>query len=277
VKALSQGPEQGYAGRVIQANQAMLVPDTQAEPGVWYDGGLAELSAVRSSVIAPLISKGAESSAYGVISVEAGQPAAFSERDLRVLGAFATTAAVAIDNARLHAEVQRLAVTDSLTGLANPRAFEHALITEFSRAQRYGYSLSLVIMDIDSFKIYNDTYGHPAGNERLKAIADVLRASVREPDLPVRYGGEEFALLLPHTTKDGAEALAHRVREAAELAAPQLPLPGEPVPGFTLSLDAATGEDLVLAADYAELAAKRAGKNRVCIAEPLAVPQASRE
>jgi diguanylate cyclase (GGDEF)-like protein len=277
LKALSQSREHGYAGRILRTNQALLVRDTLEEPGVWYHAGLAELQAVRSSVIAPLTSKADAGAAYGVISVEAGQPAVFTERDLRVLGAFANTAAVAIDNARLHAEVQRLAITDSLTGLANPRAFEHALATEFTRAQRYGYALSLIIMDIDSFKVFNDTYGHPAGNERLKAIAQVLRASVRDPDLPVRYGGEEFALLLPHTTKEGAEALAHRVREAAELASPQPPLPGRPAPGYTLSLgvasfplDAQTAEGLVLAADYAELAAKRAGKNRVVVAEALA-------
>jgi diguanylate cyclase (GGDEF)-like protein len=276
IMQLSQRRSEGYAGRVIDANQPLLLHDVTAEPGVWYHGALPELQAVRSSVIAPLTPAGAGGRPSGVISVEAALPNAFTERDLRLLGAFATTAAVAIDNARLHAEVQRLAVTDSLTGLANPRAFEHALATEFSRAQRYGYTLALVIMDIDSFKVYNDSFGHPAGNERLKAIADVLRASVREPDLPVRYGGEEFALLLPHTTKDGAVALAERVREAAGLAAPQPPPSGVPASGYTLSLgvaafpsDAASAEDLVLAADYAELAAKRAGKNRVCVAAPL--------
>ncbi len=276
IKQLAQRSDEGYVGRVIRANQPLLVPDTSTADTVWQHGGLPELEAVRSTVIAPLTPNGAGGSPYGVISVEANQPGAFGERDLRLLGAFATTAAVAIDNARLHAEVQRLAVTDGLTGLANPRAFEHALTTEFSRAQRYGYALSLVIADIDSFKVYNDTYGHPAGNERLKAIADVLRASVRDPDLAVRYGGDEFALLLPHTSKVGAEALAYRVREAAELAAPHLSGSGESVPGYTLSLgvasfplDAATAEDLVLAADYAELAAKRAGKNRVVAAEPL--------
>ncbi len=138
-------------------------------------------------------------------------------------------------------------------------------------------------MDIDSFKLYNDTYGHPAGNERLKAIAAVLRARVREPDLPVRYGGEEFALLLPHTVKAGALALAERIREAAEAAASPAPAPGEPVSGYTLSLgvatfpvDAETAEALIVAADNAELAAKRAGKNRVCAAAGLA-EQAAQE
>jgi diguanylate cyclase (GGDEF)-like protein len=276
VKALVQARHQGFAARVIRDNAPLLLADTHAEPGAWHHGGLPELNRVRSSVMAPLAAKGPGSSAFGVISVESSRPGAFGDRDLRVLGAFANTAAVAIDNARLHAEVQRLAVTDSLTGLANPRAFEHALVTEFSRAQRYGYALSLVIMDIDSFKVYNDTFGHPAGNERLKAIAEVLRESVREPDLPVRYGGEEFALLLPHTAKAGAEVLAERVREAAEQSAPRRPRKGDPVPGYTLSLgvatfpeDAMTADDLVVAADYAELAAKRAGKNRVCVAEPL--------
>jgi diguanylate cyclase (GGDEF)-like protein len=210
-----------------------------------------------------------------VISLDATRTAAFSEADLRILVAFANTAAVAIDNAQLHAEVQRLAVTDSLTGLANPRAFEHALAIEAYRAARYGHSLSLIIMDIDSFKHYNDTHGHLAGNDRLKAIAGILRQAVRDPDLPVRYGGEEFALLLPHTKKAGAIVLAERIRELAQAAAPAA---GSSLAtsGYTLSLgvatlptDALSAGQLLLAADNAELEAKRTGKNRVCAAEPL--------
>jgi diguanylate cyclase (GGDEF)-like protein len=133
-------------------------------------------------------------------------------------------------------------------------------------------------MDIDSFKNYNDAYGHLAGNERLKAIADVLHETVRDPDLPARYGGEEFALLLPHTGKAGAIILAERIRDAAQSAAPRPAAAGEPVSGYTLSLgvatfpvDAQSPQQLLLAADNAELAAKRSGKNRVCAAPALAL------
>jgi len=196
--------------------------------------------------------------------------------DLRLLVAFANAAAVAIDNARLHAEVRALAVTDGLTGLANHRAFSQALEVEVARAGRYGYPVSLVFLDIDSFKLFNDTYGHPAGNVRLIAIAALLRERVREPDLAARYGGEEFAILLPHTPKDGALVLAERIRAAAEASAPEGRAHGVPVSGYTLSLgvaafpdDGHTPEDLLLAADNAELAAKRAGKNCVVAAPAL--------
>src|SRR6185436_521606 len=131
-------------------------------------------------------------------------------------------------------------------------------------------------MDIDAFKNYNDAYGHLAGNERLKAIADILHETVRDPDLPARYGGEEFALLLPHTGKAGAIILAERIREAAQAAAPRPAAAGESVSGYTLSLgvatfpvDAQSPHQLMLAADNAELTAKRSGKNRVCAAPAI--------
>jgi diguanylate cyclase (GGDEF)-like protein len=272
---------QGYTGQALRENRPLLIAHATSGPMILPTGEVPEMDAIRSAIVAPLTPKGAAGAALGVLSLDAVAESAFTPADLRVLETFANTAAIAIDNARLHAEVQRLAVTDSLTGLANPRAFEQSLATEFHRAGRYGYALSLVIMDIDSFKKYNDTYGHPAGNERLKAIAEILRATVRDPDLPVRYGGEEFALLLPHTNKAGALALAERIREAAEDAAPPQLVRGQPVAGYSLSLgvasfpiDALTAEQLLLAADNAELAAKRGGKNRVIAAAPL--PQAFR-
>ena len=277
VRSLAFSLDEGYSGKAIRQNSPLLVTDTRLEPQISFQTDIPEMLAVRSAIVAPLVPKGTWDGPHGVISLDATRAAAFTPADLRVLVAFANTAAVAIDNARLHAEVQRLAVTDSLTGLANPRAFERALSTEAYRAGRYGHPLSLIIMDIDSFKQYNDTYGHLAGNQRLKAIADVVRDSVRDPDLPVRYGGEEFALLLPHTSKAGAIILAERIRESAQAAAPITEATAEPASGYTLSLgvatfpdDALTAEQLLLAADNAELAAKRAGKNRVCSAEPLA-------
>jgi diguanylate cyclase (GGDEF)-like protein len=273
VQSITFAQDQGYSAKAMRENRPLLILDASREPQLARADEIEELRSVASAIVAPLAPKGPLAVPHGVISLDATHRAAFSEADLRILVAFANTAAVAIDNAQLHAEVQRLAVTDSLTGLANPRAFEHALAVEAYRAARYGTPLSLVIMDIDGFKKYNDTFGHLAGNDRLKAIAGILRAEVRDPDLPVRYGGEEFALLLPHTQKAGALILAERIRELAETGAPAA---GAPTSGYTLSLgvatlptDALTAHELLLAADNAELAAKRAGKNRVCAAEPL--------
>jgi diguanylate cyclase (GGDEF)-like protein len=276
IQTLSFSWNEGYSGKALRENQPLLLSDTDVVQHLVPITEIAETISIRSAIVAPLVPKASAGRPYGVISLDATHPNAFTPADLRILVAFANTAAAAIDNARLHAEVQRLAVTDSLTGLANPRAFEHALATEAHRAGRYGHPLSLIIMDIDAFKNFNDEYGHLAGNERLKAIANVLHETVRDPDLPARYGGEEFALLLPHTGKGGAISLAERIRVAAEAASPRAPASGEPVSGYTLSLgvatfpeDARSAQQLLLAADNAELAAKRSGKNRVCTAQAL--------
>jgi len=276
VQNIAFAKDQGYSAKVMRENRPLLITDVSQEPQIDVAAEIRELQTVASAVLAPLVPKGPPAAPHGVISLDATRPGAFTTADLRILVAFANTAAVAIDNARLHAEVQRLAVTDSLTGLANPRAFEHALATEAYRAARYGHPLSLIIMDIDSFKQYNDTYGHLAGNDRLKAIAGILRETVRDPDMPVRYGGEEFALLLPHTKKAGALILAERIRELAQAASPSVSANGLPLSGYTLSLgvatlptDALSAGQLLLASDNAELEAKRNGKNRVCAADPL--------
>jgi diguanylate cyclase (GGDEF)-like protein len=276
VQTFTFAGSEGYSAKAVREKRPLLIPDARADPEIRYDGDIFEVRAIQSGVVAPLMH---HDQPVGVIALDSTRRAAFTEADLRLLMAFANTAAVAIDNARLHAEVRALAVTDGLTGLTNHRAFHHALEVEVARAGRYGYPVSLVFLDIDSFKLYNDTYGHPAGNERLKAIAALLQERVREPDVAARYGGEEFAIILPHTPKVGALHLAERIRAAAEATAPEAHGPGVPFSGYTLSLgvagfpeDARNAEDLLLAADDAELAAKRAGKNRVVAAPPLAAP-----
>jgi len=192
------------------------------------------------------------------------------ENDVHMLNAVAGPLAIAIDNARLHAEVKTMALTDAVSGLANRRAFDDLLTTELMRASRYGHPISLIILDLDSFKEYNDNYGHPAGDVRLKEIGEMLRENVREPDIAARYGGEEFAVILPNTTELGAVKLAERLREAAEARANQKNHSGGAISGYTISLgvatypeDAKNVKDLLLAADNAELTAKRLGKNRV--------------
>jgi diguanylate cyclase (GGDEF)-like protein len=271
---------EGYGAQALSENRAVLINDIQQEALLHYTGALPEMQAVRAVVAAPLRPKGQGQEPLGVISLDADQPNVFTETDLRLLAAFANTAALAIENARLHSEVQRLAVTDGLTNIANHRALMQTLHTEISRAARYRYEVSLVIMDIDAFKKYNDTFGHLAGNERLTALALLLSDSVRYPDLPARFGGEEFALLLPHTGKTGALVLAERIRAAAEAAAaeaaPETARADTWVSGYTLSMgvasfpsDAHTANDLLRAADDAELAAKAAGKNRVLSAPEL--------
>jgi diguanylate cyclase (GGDEF)-like protein len=194
----------------------------------------------------------------------------FTESDKEILLMFARQAAIAIQNARLLEEAQSQALTDSLTTLFNRRAFDLALEREVSRAKRYGYPLSLAILDIDDFKIYNDTYGHPAGDEQLKRLASLLLSNVRESDLVARYGGEEFAIICPQCEKQDAVTMLERIRHTAEATSPSPPEDRKPIPGYTLSIgvatlpdDTQTGKGLLMAADTAELKAKHTGKNRV--------------
>src|SRR6266545_3986327 len=179
-------------------------------------------------------------------------------------------AAVALENVRLHRLVERYASADGPTDLANRRHFEEALAAEISRAERFGGALALVLADLDDFKQVNDRYGHQAGDDVLRAFADVLRDTVRDIDVAARYGGEEFAVLLPQTDLEGAERLAERLREAME--ARRLTL--HPGANFSVTSsfgvasfpEAPTPAALFAAADEALYRAKSAGKNCVVCA-----------
>jgi diguanylate cyclase (GGDEF)-like protein len=182
----------------------------------------------------------------------------------------ATQASIALENARLHGLVKAQAVTDELTGLANRRRFMEVLELELRRSDRFRSPLALVLADLDDFKLVNDRFGHQTGDDVLRALSRVFRASLRDVDLPARLGGEEFAVLLPETDALGAEGLAERLR--VELAALQLQGPAaEPLRvtasfGVAVYPEAATGDDLLTAADAALYVAKAAGKNRVILA-----------
>jgi diguanylate cyclase (GGDEF)-like protein len=252
----------GVIGRTARNKQTQFVPNADADPDF-----IRASYEVKSEIAIPLLK---DENVLGVLNVESKGNDELDENDANVLEALAGSLAIAIDNARLHAEVKRMALTDVLSGLANRRAFEETLQAEMARASRYNQPISLIILDLDSFKEYNDQWGHPAGDVRLREIADLLRANVREPDVAARYGGEEFAVILPNTGKSGALRLAERLRKSAEENSPNPHGDRGPVSGYTISLgvatypeDAASIEELLLAADNAELTAKRLGKNRV--------------
>jgi diguanylate cyclase (GGDEF)-like protein len=183
-------------------------------------------------------------------------------------------AVIALANAQRHHTVEQQALVDGLTGLANRRLCAAALEKELARAQRFGEPLALVLTDIDDFKRINDRWGHPTGDEVLKVFAKALRESVREIDLAGRWGGEEFALLLPGTDLEGGRELAERVRRKLvrkKFLAPD----GERIRvtasfGVAAFPNAASQDQLVAASDGALYEAKRTGKNRVAIAASLA-------
>ena len=173
--------------------------------------------------------------------------------------------------AEANARLAQLAVTDGLTGLYNHRHFHERLTLEVERSQRSGLPLSLLMLDVDNFKHFNDTFGHPSGDEVLRQLARVLADTRRANDVVARYGGEEFAVILVDTAKFTAAKVAERVRERVydndfSEAAPRAGRLSVSIGVATFPDDGADVEALVRSADTALYAAKRAGRNRVVIA-----------
>jgi diguanylate cyclase (GGDEF)-like protein len=191
----------------------------------------------------------------------------FDGRTRTLAKSLAAQAAIALENARLHSIVQRQAITDELTELANRRRFMETLDTELRRAERFGEPLGLVFGDLDDFKRINDRHGHQVGDQVLRAFADCLRKRVRVIDIAARLGGEEFAVLLVETDLAGAHALAESLRD--EAATLEIPVAGGDAITITASFgvaaypEARTPEELLAAADAGLYRAKREGKNRV--------------
>lgn len=204
----------------------------------------------------------------GMLTVDSKTPGAYSQHDAEMAFTFAGQAVIALENARLFGEVQRLAVTDELTGSSNRRSFYELAEREFRRAKRYRRPVSAIMLDIDNFKRVNDTHGHLVGDAVLRELARRCHDTVREVDIFGRYGGEEFAVILPDTELDEAK---HTLAERLRLAVSDRPFdtPGGPI-DVTVSLGVAeVSADipnlaaLLDRADTALYAAKRAGKNRV--------------
>lgn len=170
---------------------------------------------------------------------------------------------------KANAELEALATQDGLTGIKNRRAFGMRLEEEVARATRYSLPLALLLLDVDNFKSYNDTFGHPAGDEVLKIVAQILEQNARETDLAARYGGEEFVVLLPQTDAAGAWVIAERIRRAVA----DYPWLDRAV---TLSIGVAhllpvvdTGSELIARADQALYQSKAGGRNRVSAMEEI--------
>jgi diguanylate cyclase (GGDEF)-like protein len=194
----------------------------------------------------------------------------FDDDQAETASLLATQAAVALENAELHTIVEQQALVDPLTGLANRRSLEESLQEEISRAQRFEGDLCFVLADLDRFKAINDRYGHPTGDRALRVFAQTLKDMVREVDSAGRWGGEEFALILPGTGVAGGVALAERVREA--LAAREIRAANGELVRLTASFGVAAypesgdSASLLAAADQALYWAKRDGRDRVSAA-----------
>jgi diguanylate cyclase (GGDEF)-like protein len=265
VQALTLGSEAltgAVVRRVLSGGGPVLVHSLSASgtPGLE--------SLVPNAVNVVVIALRAGPEREGLLVAEYGPPTTrrLSRRSLEMVSRFGAHAALALSNADLREEVERLAASDSLTGLANRRALGTVLSREVARAARAKEPLSVAIVDIDHFKRVNDTFGHLVGDEVLRTVAKAMAAKVRDVDLLARYGGEEFAIVLPNCASDGALVVIERVRAAVASA--------DMVTSVTVSAGIATldgpgydGEGLLAAADEALYASKRAGRDRVTVAQ----------
>jgi diguanylate cyclase (GGDEF)-like protein/PAS domain S-box-containing protein len=223
-------------------------------------------SHINSWLGVPLI---AEDQVIGMLALDSVQPDHYAERHIRQLSAFADQVATALKNAKLHADVQMLAITDSLTGLLNRRGLFDLGQRELDRARRYKRPLAAILLDIDYFKQINDTFSHAIGDQVLKELALRCRKHLRDIDILGRYGGEEFAILLPETDEHSAGLIAERLREAMT----EIPVQtGRGPISITISLGVAVirADTIELAvlldhADTAMYAAKQAGRNQVAV------------
>jgi diguanylate cyclase (GGDEF)-like protein len=218
----------------------------------------------KSFIVVPIVHQG---EFLGLVHL-CGSPegAGFTERDVRLIKVFAVQLGAAVKNAQLYEQ----AITDGMTKLYLHRYFKQRLYDELKRAARFKRNLALIMVDIDHFKSLNDNYGHQTGDEVLKHVASILRRAVRTHDLPVRYGGEEFALVLPETEFGGAVAVAERIRKSIETDYLE-------VSGVVLKITASFGvaifpdcaddmDSLIKAADVAMYWSKEHGRNQVTAA-----------
>lgn len=169
---------------------------------------------IRSLIIFPITDD--EFRCRGVFSVESNEPNQFTNETMQIFSTLMENASVAFTRAVLYQKMELLATTDGLTGLNNHRHFQEILSKELERARRYRHPLSLLLMDIDHFKTFNDTYGHPVGDLVLKEISLCIQKSIRTNDIPARYGGEEFTVIIPETNQANAMIIAERVRATIE-------------------------------------------------------------
>jgi len=223
---------------------------------------------VRSQAAVPLRSG---ESVIGVLMIASSTYRELTPAERDRLQVIANQSSLALQNALLHEELERLSVTDRLTDLYNHGYLHQRLDEELERAARFGHHLSVIMLDIDDFKQFNDRYGHPKGDSVLRAVSTIVRQNLREIDVAARYGGEEFVIVLPETDVVGAVAVAERIRTS--MAAYQhIVGPGMEPMVQTISVGVATYPQhatttarLIEAADIAMYDAKRRGKNTVSV------------
>jgi diguanylate cyclase (GGDEF)-like protein len=213
-----------------------------------------------------------QNSIMGILLIGSYQENAYSDIDMNLFKNFAAQASIVIDNSRLYQKLESLSITDELTKIYNMRYLYEILPLELGRAERYNRNFSIIMFDIDFFKKINDTYGHIQGDNILREVAGIARATLRKADIPVRYGGDEFVIFLPEADLETAKDIAERIKKSIK----DFSFPGQKeqihitvslgVAGCTKELMDKDGKKLFAALDKALYEAKNSGRDRVCIA-----------
>jgi len=202
---------QGLAGWVAQTGEVVVVPDTSQDSRFFGQVDEKTKMETRSIVAVPVRFR---EQCLGVIElINCIGPEGFSQRDLALLEALADYAAIAIENARHVQRIHELTITDDCTSLYNARHLNFMLDTEIYRSHRYAFEFSLIFIDLDHFKQVNDTHGHLMGSKLLSEIGTAIKDKCRLIDLAFRYGGDEFVVLLPQTSKENAMGVARRLHK----------------------------------------------------------------
>ncbi len=202
---------EGIAGWVAQHGEPVITNNPYEDERFYRKVDESLKFKTQSIIAVPLKSKG---KVLGVIElINEPTDERFTKDDLILLQTFSDFAAIAIENARYVEKIKELTIKDDVTKLYNSRYLQEALDREISRARRHNRKLSIIFIDIDHFKHVNDTYGHLVGSKVLAEFGELLRNSLREIDIPTRYGGDEYVIILPETDKEGARKVAERIRE----------------------------------------------------------------
>jgi diguanylate cyclase (GGDEF)-like protein/PAS domain S-box-containing protein len=262
----------GMSGAIIRTGKTIYLPDSTApEVGEKYKIVRTGGKLARSYLGAPLILR---DQVIGVLSIQSFQPHAFEPEKVRLLETIATQASIAVQNARLYEQMRQMAITDPVTLLFTRRHFSMLGSSEVERSVRYNRPLSVLMVDIDHFKIVNDTYGHNAGDHVLQSVARSCCLALRATDIVGRWGGEEFTIVLPEADQAGAGIIAERIRCMVE--GNEIGINNMASVCVTVSLGIAVLtpecknlEALVDRADIALYAAKQAGRNQVKIYSEL--------